>query len=245
MTEKGMEAQRNAVAPVRRLLNLRILARLAVLLVVLLAVPFISAGTFDWPAAWVFAAIGLIITAGSRLMLLRLNPELAAERAAYSEKTDAKPWDRLLMPLVAIYGPLATLVLAGLNRRFAWRPEVPMELAAASAALLVLASAFSSYALLLNRFFSGVVRIQRDRGHTVVTAGPYRWIRHPGYAGGVVGHLALPLLLGSAWALIPGALTAGLTVLRTALEDRTLREELPGYAEYARQTRYRLLPGVW
>jgi protein-S-isoprenylcysteine O-methyltransferase Ste14 len=79
----------------------------------------------------------------------------------------------------------------------------------------------------------------------VVTAGPYRWIRHPGYAGGVVGHLALPLLLGSAWALIPGALTAGLTVLRTALEDRTLREELPGYAEYARQTRYRLLPGVW
>jgi len=191
--------------------------------VVLLAVPFISAGTLDWPAAWVFAAIGLIITAGSRLMLLRLNPELAAERAAYSEKTDAKPWDRLLMPLVAIYGPLATLVLAGLNRRFAWRPEVPTELAAAGAALLVLASAFSSYALLLNRFFSSVVRIQRDRGHTVVTAGPYRWIRHPGYAGGVVGHLALPLLLGSAWALIPGALTAGLTVLRTALEDRTAR----------------------
>ena len=245
MTEKGMEAQGNAVARARRLLNLRILARLAVLLVVLLAVPFISAGTFDWPAAWVFAAIGLIITAGSRLMLLRLNPELAAERAAYSEKTDAKPWDRLLMPLVAIYGPLATLVLAGLNRRFAWRPEVPTELAAAGAALLVLASAFSSYALLLNRFFSSVVRIQRDRGHTVVTAGPYRWIRHPGYAGGVVGHLALPLLLGSAWALIPGALTAGLTVLRTALEDRTLHEELPGYAEYARQTRYRLLPGVW
>jgi protein-S-isoprenylcysteine O-methyltransferase Ste14 len=149
------------------------------------------------------------------------------------------------MPLVAIYGPLVTLVVAGLDRRWGWRPEVPWVWALIGAALLVLASAFAAYAMLTNRFFSAVVRIQRERGHTVVTAGPYRWVRHPGYAGGVACHLAMPILLGSLWALIPGVLTAGLTVLRTALEDRTLRAELPGYSEYARRTRYRLLPGVW
>ncbi len=98
---------------------------------------------------------------------------------------------------------------------------------------------------LVNRFFSAVVRVQTDRGHTVVDAGPYRWMRHPAYAGGVIANLAVPLMLGSAWALIPGALTAALTVLRTALEDRTLRAELPGYADYAGRTRWRLCPGVW
>jgi len=99
--------------------------------------------------------------------------------------------------------------------------------------------------MLANRFFSGVVRIQNERGHSVVSDGPYRWVRHPGYAGGFIGDLALPLLLGSAWAFIPAALTAGAVVLRTALEDRTLQAELPGYREYAQRTRFRLLPGVW
>ena len=149
------------------------------------------------------------------------------------------------MPLVAIYGPLVTLVVAGLDRRWGWRPELPLAWALIGAALLALASAFAAYAMLTNRFFSGVVRIQHERGHTVVTDGPYRWVRHPGYAGGVVGQIALPLLLGSLWALIPGVLTAGLTILRTTLEDRTLCTELPGYAEYAQRARYRLLPGVW
>ena len=245
MDSRQTEPQPQATAREPRMLGRQIVARVAGLLLVAVAVPFVSAGTFDWPAAWAYVAITLIITVGSRLVLLRRNPELAAERAAHAEKRDAKPWDRVLMPLVAIYGPLATLVVAGLDRRFGWRPETPPGLALIAAALLVLASAFSAHAMLTNRFFSGVVRIQHDRGHTVVTAGPYRWVRHPGYAGGVVGHMALPLLLGSFWALIPGVLTAGLTVLRTALEDRTLCAELPGYAEYARRTRYRLLPGVW
>lgn len=228
-----------------RVLDCNIVARMFGLVAVLLVLLFISAGTLNWPMGWVYVVITLVMTAGSRLLLLRINPDLVAERAAYAEKQDAKPWDRVLMPFVAIYGPLAMLVVAGLNRRFGWQPELPPWLQITAAFLLVLASAFGTWAMLINRFFSGVVRIQHDRGHTVVSTGPYRWMRHPGYASGVLGHLVMPLMLGSAWAVIPGVITAGLTVLRTSLEDRTLQAELPGYTEYAQRTRYRLLPGIW
>ncbi|MCC7513034.1 MAG: isoprenylcysteine carboxylmethyltransferase family protein, partial [Anaerolineae bacterium] len=94
-------------------------------------------------------------------------------------------------------------------------------------------------------FFSGVVRIQKERGHVVVDSGPYRLVRHPGYLGSVIGDLGIPLLLGSYWALIPALLTVGAVFVRAALEDKTLQDELPGYIEYARRTRYRLIPGVW
>lgn len=223
----------------------KIVVRMLVLIALLCIVLFAAAGTLAWPMAWVYVVITVVMTAGSRLLLLRRSPDLVAERAESTEKHDAKPWDRVLMPVVAIYGPLLTLVVAGLDRRFGWPPELPLWVQIAGVILLVSATAFSTWALLVNRFFSGVVRIQRDRGHTVISDGPYRWIRHPGYVGGVVGDVAIPLLLGSAWALVPGLLTVGAVVLRTALEDRTLQAELPGYAEYARRTRYRLLPGVW
>lgn len=223
----------------------KIVVRMLALIALLCIVLFAAAGTLAWPMAWVYVVITVVMTAGSRLLLLRRSPDLVAERAASAEKQDAKPWDGVLMPLVAIYGPLLTLVVAGLDRRFGWPPELPLWVQIAGLILLVSATAFSTWALLVNRFFSGVVRIQRDRGHTVVSDGPYRWVRHPGYVGGVVGDVAIPLLLGSAWALIPGLLTAGAVVVRTALEDRTLQAELPGYAEYARRTHYRLLPGVW
>lgn len=228
-----------------KVLNWKIVARMLVLVALLCIVLFAAAGTLAWPMAWVYVVITVVMTAGSRLWLLRRSPDLVTERAASAGRRDAKPWDRVLMPFVAIYGPLLTLVVAGLDRRFGWPPELPLWVQVSGVILLVAATAFSTWALLVNRFFSGVVRIQRDRGHTVVSDGPYRWIRHPGYAGGVVGDVAIPLMLGSAWALVPGLLTAGVVVLRTALEDRTLQAELPGYAEYARQTRYRLLPGVW
>ncbi len=228
-----------------KVLNWKIVVRMLVLVALLCIVLFAAAGTLAWPMGWVYVVITVVMTAGSRLLLLRRSPDLVAERAASADRRDAKPWDRVLMPFVAIYGPLLTLIIAGLDRRFGWPPELPLWVQIAGVILLVSATAFSTWALLVNRFFSGVVRIQRDRGHTVVSDGPYRWIRHPGYAGGVVGDVAIPLMLGSAWALVPGLLTAGVVVLRTALEDRTLQAELPGYAEYARQTRYRLLPGVW
>lgn len=138
-----------------------------------------------------------------------------------------------------------TLIVCGLDVRFGWRPEIPLSIQIVAFVLMALGSLLGTWAMSVNRFFSGVVRIQTDRGHTVVTDGPYRFIRHPGYAGGVVANLTGPLALGSVWALIPSALVVLLTVVRTALEDKTLREELPGYQEYTQRVRYRLLPWVW
>ena len=111
--------------------------------------------------------------------------------------------------------------------------------------VFVLGMGLFDWAMLSNRFFSGTVRIQEDRGHTVVADGPYRVVRHPGYVGMIVMFVLPPLVLGSLWALIPAGLAALATVIRTALEDKTLQVELPGYAEYAQRTRYRLLPRVW
>ena len=106
----------------------------------------------------------------------------------------------------------------------------------------VLAAALIAWAMRSNTFFSSIVRIQKDRGHVVVTSGPYRLIRHPGCAGMSAFTLATPLILNSRWAFAPAA---AITVLRTALEDRTLHKELDGYADYARRVRHRLLPAVW
>jgi protein-S-isoprenylcysteine O-methyltransferase Ste14 len=111
--------------------------------------------------------------------------------------------------------------------------------------VLLLGYSFSSSAIVENRFFSGTVRIQSERGHHVVSTGPYRFVRHPGYAGALWGYLVIPLLLDSAWTFIPAVLLVGVLILRTALEDKTLQEELPGYKEFAQKTRYRLVPGLW
>ncbi|MGZ9223107.1 MAG: methyltransferase family protein, partial [Anaerolineales bacterium] len=111
--------------------------------------------------------------------------------------------------------------------------------------VIILGFLFGSWAMVENRFFSGVVRIQKDRGHHVISSGPYRFVRHPGYAGALWTYVFLPMLLDSIWALIPAFLVIGVLVLRTALEDKTLQEELPGYKEFARKTRYRLIPGIW
>jgi len=109
----------------------------------------------------------------------------------------------------------------------------------------VLGYALFLWAMASNAFFAEGVRIQEERGHTVATGGPYRFVRHPGYVGSILATVATPCLLGSPWALIPAIVSGALYVVRTNLEDKTLRQELPGYEQYARQTRHRLLPGVW
>ena len=142
---------------------------------------------------------------------------------------------------VGLYGPLAFCIVIGLDRRWQWSP--PLQLTA----LIVVASgmAFAIWAFVANQFFSAVVRIQKDRGHAVVTSGPYRFVRHPGYAGGALSYVAAPVMLGTLWALIPAAPLIAALVVRTALEDRTLRDELAGYAEYTQKVCYRLVPGIW
>jgi protein-S-isoprenylcysteine O-methyltransferase Ste14 len=226
-------------------LGAKALIRFSMMVLLLSAALFVSAGTLKWPMAWAYVALTLTAVFGSRLLVLRRSPDLLAERGSYLEQQGAKSWDRALVPVVGLYGPVVGLIVSGLDRRFGWSPPLPPALKVAAFVVLALGSALGAWAMAENKFFSAVVRIQKDRGHTVIDTGPYRFVRHPGYVGGVLGYLAGPLALGSLWALVPGLLTTCVVVIRTALEDRTLLDELDGYKEYAQRMRYRLFPGIW
>ena len=229
-------------------MDFRIVLRIVIF--VLLLVPaalFIPAGRWDWGMGWVFIGVYIFTTVTSRVILIRQDPDLAAERVRSTERDreGVKGWDKLLSPLVALYGPVVIWIVAGLDERFGWSLPVAPWLTIVAIVVALLGSALATWAMLSNTFFSGTVRIQEERGHTVASGGPYHYVRHPGYVAGILFDVATPLILGSLWALIPTVLTICAFVVRTALEDRTLREELDGYEEYAQRTRYRLLPGVW
>ncbi|HOG45549.1 MAG TPA: isoprenylcysteine carboxylmethyltransferase family protein [Anaerolineae bacterium] len=232
-------------APGTAHIGARQVARALLSLVVLIASPFLAAGRLDWWPAWALVALTLAASVAARIIPARRNPDLLAERARFAEAEGVKPWDRVLMPIVGIVGPLAVWVVAGLDERFGWPPLVSLPLQVVGLLIVAAGGALATWAMAENRFFSAVVRIQRDRGHSVISSGLYRLVRHPGYSAGVLNAIAAPLALGSLWALIPGLLCVGAIAVRTALEDRTLQAELPGYREYAQRVRYRLLPGVW
>jgi protein-S-isoprenylcysteine O-methyltransferase Ste14 len=206
---------------------------------------FIPAGTLNWPMGWALVGVYLVWTISTAILMIPRYPELLIERMA--RRKDAKTWDTILMSIVGL-STLAKHIVAGLDFGRGWTSrvwQVPLALQIAALILAALGYALGVWAMTANAYFSKIVRIQDDRGQTVATGGPYRYVRHPGYTGTVVFELATPILLGSLWALIPGVLSAILMVVRTALEDKTLQKELAGYQAYARQTRYRLLPGVW
>jgi protein-S-isoprenylcysteine O-methyltransferase Ste14 len=135
--------------------------------------------------------------------------------------------------------------VAGLDHRYDWSPEFSLWLVVNGFILISLGYVFAAWALAENRFFSSVVRIQTDRGHVVCDSGPYRFVRHPGYAGNILALFGIVLALSSLWTLIPAAVALIIAVIRTVLEDQTLQEELPGYRDYARRVRYRLIPGIY
>lgn len=204
---------------------------------------FISSGRLDWWMAWVYLGIFVAGVIANAVILMRINPELIAERARGWEG-DTRVWDKVLASLWGLMTFVALLV-AGLNMRFGWSPDIPWGVQLAALVFVVLGLGFASWAMISNAFFAGTVRIQEERGHTTVSEGPYRFVRHPGYVGWIVSGVALPLMLGSVWALIPAVLAAAALVIRTGFEDRTLREELDGYTDYAQRVRYRLVPGIW
>ena len=209
------------------------------------AVLFLAAGRLDWWPGWAVSLFTAFTLVGSRILLIRRNPQLALERAHAGEKAGVKSWDRILMPLSMLFYMPLTWIAAGLDVRFSWSP--PADLYGHIGAFIAMAAGYgvAIWAFLENAFFSTYVRIQSEREHTVVSSGPYAVIRHPAYAGGLLSALATPFVLGSNWALIPTLIGMAVMVARTVLEDRALRAELPGYAGYARQVRWRLLPGVW
>jgi protein-S-isoprenylcysteine O-methyltransferase Ste14 len=217
-----------------------------VLFVILLpCVLFLAAWRLNWPIAWVYVALHILSALVSRLIVLRISPDLLVERARSLDAERGKSWDRPLVLLAALIGPLVMWIVAGLDERLGWSPDLSLPLQVVALLLVLLGYAIGTWAMAANAYFSGIVRIQDDRGQTVVQTGPYRFVRHPAYAGALVCYLAMPVMLDSLWALIPAALTVAVVCLRTLLEDRTLVAELPGYADYAQRTRYRLIPGIW
>ncbi len=205
---------------------------------------FGSAGRLDWGWGWVFLAVLAGLAFAPPLFLSPRHPDLLAEREKGLWQQDAKDWDRAISTVAGAL-MLAEWIVAGLDLRFHSSAPLPGEVHAGGLLLTCAGYALFLWAMASNAYFANVVRIQTDRGHQVQTGGPYRWVRHPGYAGTILAMLATPILLGSWWALVPAVLSAGLFLLRTALEDRTLRAELPGYEEFTQQTRYRLFPGIW
>ncbi len=206
------------------------------------ALLFLSAGRIDWLPAWVFLALSTIIFATAGLYAVRKNPEVVNERGKGLE--GAKTWDRIVSSIYAVF-LFAIYIVAGLDAgRFQWS-AMPLWVQVLGGVGLVVGMVWMYWAMLSNKFLAQGVRIQTERGHTTVSSGPYRFMRHPMYAGILLSYGSQPLLLGSWLALIPFAIMGALLVVRTALEDRTLHAELPGYVEYAQRVKYRLLPGIW
>jgi len=218
------------------------------MVVVYLFIPallWLCAGSLRWWQGWVFTALIFTAGIGGRFLAERRHPGLMAERLEKTSRADVKPWDRVLSPLMSFSVSFPLVIVAGLDHRFGWSQAFPLWLNLLGLVLITLGYVFAIWALVENAYFSGVVRIQKDRGHTVCDTGPYRIVRHPGYAGNLLPLAGMVLAFSSLWTIIPAAAALIIIVARTALEDRTLQSELPGYREFAQKTRYRLLPGVW
>lgn len=226
-------------------ITLRMIIAFSVYVLLFGSTPILVSGKINWWQGWVYAFLTILTAVGSRLFVARKNPDLLVERGRSAEQGSPVSWDKVLAPLVGVIGPLISLFICGLDKRFSWSPPMPLWLSVIGLVLGIAASLFSSWALFENRFFSGVVRIQNERGQHVVETGPYRIIRHPGYSGAGLNYLLSPIFLGTPWGLVPALITCILLVIRTSLEDKMLLAMLPGYGDYAKRTRFRLVPGVW
>ena len=203
---------------------------------------FTSVWRWDWWNAWAYLGLYLVFLAINAFILLGKHKQLVEERSQVGE--GAKGWDKVIGGITA-FGGLLILILAGMDQRFGWAGSLPLRVQIAAFILLGLSYPLFTWAMVSNKFFSTIVRIQKERGHTVQTGGPYRFVRHPGYVSLLMSYISIPIALGSLWACIPLALLVVNLFIRTALEDRTLQNELDGYKEYAGQVRYRLIPGFW
>jgi len=231
---------------VRQTLDTRLFARYAIRemmgLVILGVALFWSAGRGSWWQGWTVLAVVFGWIASTAFIIVRFNPALLKERLG--PRKGAKSWDTAIMSMVGLI-QLVRYIAAGLDQRFSSAAGFPVAVQVVALLVCILGYALVTWATYANSFFSQIVRIQGERGHVLATGGPYRTIRHPAYLGAILFELAVSFLLTSWWALALGVVDSLLLILRTALEDRTLRKELEGYEEYAKEVRWRLLPGVW
>ena len=242
MTTEGFLEQPDEKYDTTHLVSKQIL-KIILFVLILAILLFVSSGHVTWVMAWVYICVYVAGTIVTALFIIPHNPDLLVERIRV--KKDAKKWDKVLAPSMAGLCPALTVIVAGLDFRFGWSPQIPFSLQIIAIAVALLGHLLLTWSMVTNNFFSAVFRIQIDRGHTVITTGPYRYVRHPGYVGIIAFGLATPLMLGTLWAFIPALFMLCISVVRTALEDRTLKEELEGYNDYAEHVRYRLFPGIW
>jgi protein-S-isoprenylcysteine O-methyltransferase Ste14 len=222
--------------PVRRALGL------AVVLLLLVAAVFLPARRPTWPAGWACVALVFAGLVAQDVHVRRRNPGLLERRRRSGAGTPA--WDRAIVACAQVLTPTLFVVSAldGAHRHPVF-PPLPVWLA--GLALWAAGQTLVAWAMGANAFFEGTIRLQADVDHTVVRGGPYRYVRHPGYVGFLLYFFAIPLLLGSAWGLPVAALVLVWLLPRTIAEDRFLQRNLPGYGDYARQVRWRWVPGVW
>ncbi len=214
---------------------LRLLSQFAIII----AVIFLSAGTLRWQMGWMVLGLYFLVLVSS-VVVIRIDDEFIENRTRIDERT--KGWDKLLAGILRVLSPAGLLMIAGLDHRLKWSPRIPMTVQLLALLLSAIGYVISIWAVSVNRLYSGFVRIEGD---TVVQVGPYKYVRHPGYAGSILVHLSIPISLGSIWALMVGILSSMLIFVRTTLEDHALIEGLPGYSKYTERVRYKLFPRIW
>jgi protein-S-isoprenylcysteine O-methyltransferase Ste14 len=203
---------------------------------------FCIAGRATWAQGWAFLLAFSIFVGALAWRLARADPDLLEERNR--EADDVEPWDKTVIRIYSVL-LVALLVITALDSgRQGWS-AVPVWLQLLGWALLCVAASVVWHVVTVNTYLSSWARIQDERDHTVVSEGLYGYVRHPMYSAIILGFLVMPLALASYWAVIPGALIGGVFVYRTEREDRMLRQDLPGYGDYAVRVRYRLAPGIW
>ena len=217
--------------------------RIHLSLVLVAVIFFVSAGRIDIPRAWAFFAAGFIYYPVSTAILYRKNPELINQRG--EKKQDTESWDKILMPAYFIVGYYVLAAVVGLDvGRFLWS-HLDIHFLVGGFFLYSAGAVLNTWAMVANPHFEALVRIQKGRDHKVITTGPYKIVRHPGYLAGILWTVSVPLIIGSLVGLIPVGIALFFLGMRTWLEDETLQKELAGYSEYAKKVKYRLFPGIW
>lgn len=228
--------------PSRTALIIEALIRIVISIPLMALVLFLPAGRWDWTMGWALIGLMIVLVCINMTVLLAKNPELIRERMRGGR--GARRWDKILTGVMAPFA-VAMVLMGGFDQRYGWSPPFAPWIQITALGLLVVGDLIFLWAMAVNKFFAKIVSIQTERGHYVVSSGPYRYVRHPGYVGWYLLMSGMVVALGSLWGFIPAGIVMALMVVRTELEDRTLRNELAGYEEYAQRVRYRLIPGVW
>lgn len=184
-----------------------------------------------------------LIIVNTIILSFIMDKSLINERASIKENTNKN--DIIYALIVGRIGPLLILIVSGLDNRFIWTAQFPLYVKIVSILIMIISLLLTDWAVVVNRYFSGVVRIQKERGHKVITNGPYKIVRHPGYLGTIIYSVVTPLLLNSSWGIIPAILVVIITGIRTKKEDEYLRNELKDYKEYCEKVKYKLIPYIW